>query len=249
MINILMPISSKSTFFEAAEYQFPKPLIEISGKSMIQLAIDNFGSLKRQKKYIFIVSMVDCTKYHIDNVLELLTDKNCEIIRLNNQTKGAACSALTAIEYIDNNTELIISNSDQIIEEDFDQVLEYFKKKDVDAGIICFETIHPRWSFVRLEENGRVIETAEKRPISKHGIAGFYYFRKGSDFVRAAMKSIEKDANVDGQYYIAPIINELVLENKNIQVYNVDNDKYHSFYSPQKIHEYEKKIHNESSKK
>jgi dTDP-glucose pyrophosphorylase len=236
-----MPMSGKSVFFEGPEYQFPKPLIEINGKSMVQLAIDNFGSVTKQKNFIFIVSASDCTKYHIDNVLELLTDMNCRIVRLNGQTKGAACSALAAIEYINNNTKLIVSNSDQIIEEDINDILYFFEKNDVDAGIVCFETVHPRWSFVRLDESGKVIEAAEKRPISKHGIAGFYYFKRGSDFVRAAMRSIEKDANVEGLFYIAPTINELVLENKNIRVYMIENDKYHTFYAPQKIQEYEKR--------
>ncbi|HEY9702653.1 MAG TPA: hypothetical protein V6C58_09415, partial [Allocoleopsis sp.] len=85
----------------------------------------------------------------------------------------------------------------------------------------------------------KVVETAEKKPISRNAIAGFYYFKHGKDFVSAAFKSIEKDANVNGLYFVAPTYNELVLENKHIGVTFIDSSVYHSFYSPAKIAEYE----------
>jgi dTDP-glucose pyrophosphorylase len=143
-----------------------------------------------------------------------------------------------AIDHIDNDNELIIANGDQIIDADFDSLINNFRSRNVDGGVVCFESIHPKWSYVNLE-NGKIIETAEKKPISKNAIAGFYYFRKGSDYIKAAMTSIKNDANVSGLYFIAPIYNYLVLENKNLEVIKIRNDQYHSFYSPQKIAEYE----------
>ena len=147
-----------------------------------------------------------------------------------------------AIEFINNEDPLIIANSDQIIDTELNSTIEQFQDRDVDAGTICFEAIHPKWSFVRLDKDGKIIETAEKRPLSKNAIAGFYYFSKGSDFVRAAMKMIQKDASVDGAFYIAPTLNELVLENKNLEVIQISASAYHNFYYPQKISEYENNL-------
>jgi dTDP-glucose pyrophosphorylase len=239
MINILMLLAGKSKFFEAPEYQFPRPLIEINGRSMVELTIDNLKGIKQEKRFIFVVNEQDCAKYHIDNVLMLATDDNCKIVRLTGETKGAACSALLATEYIDNKDRLIISNTDQIIEEDINKILDFFEKKDADGGVVCFETIHPRWSYVTVNKNDEIIEAAEKKPISKNAIAGFYYFKHGCDFVKSAMGSIEKDTNVNGAYYIAPTFNEMVLENKSLVIFRLDSNKYHSFYSPQRIREYE----------
>ncbi len=240
MINILMLMAGKSSFFPADEYQFSKPLIEINGKSMIGLAIKNLNNIKEEKKFVYVVQTSDCDKYHIDAVLSLLTESDEKIVKINGETKGAACSALMAIEHINNDEKLIISNYDQIIEEDLNTVLEHFEKRDVDAGVVCIETVHPRWSYVSIDGAGKIIAAVEKRPISKNAIAGFYYFKKGSDFVKAAMESIKKEASVEGKYYIAPTLNEMILENKNLEMYKINNDKYHTFYSPQKIHEYEK---------
>lgn len=249
MINILCAMSGKSQFFDVAEYPFPKPLIEINGKSMIEFAVENYRSIKAEKKFVFVVKAEDCAKYHIDNVLKLLTDNTCKIVKLDKDTAGAACSALMAVEHIDNSDELLIVNSDQVIEADMAPILAHFKKRGVDAGVISFESVHPRWSFVRLDEDAQIVEAAEKRPISKNAIAGVYYFRHGNCFVEAAMKSIKKGAHVNGVYYVSPVLNELVLMNKKLEMYKIPNDKYFTFYSPQKIREYESMVSNRETNK
>lgn len=238
MINILIPLAGKNQFFSENEYPFPKPLIEFNGKTMIEHVIDNFLSIEKEKQFIFIVNEEDCKKYHLDNVLNILTSHTCKIIKLTNDTKGAACSAMMAVEYIDNNTPLIISNADQLFNTNLQDVVSTFKNSD--AGVITFESIHPRWSYVRLDKQNHVTETAEKRPISKSAIAGFYYFQKGSDFINSSSKMIKKDANINGLYYISPTLNEMVLENKTITIFQIENSKYHTFYTPQKIQEYER---------
>jgi len=241
-INIVLPMAGKSIFFDTDEYIYPKPLIEINGKTMIELVINNLKEIPGEKKFIFILKEEDCSNYHIDNVVKLLTEGNCEIIYTNADTKGAACTSLLAIEYINNEIPLIISNNDQKIEEYLPLAFNSFVIENFDAAVITFESVHPKWSYVRLDVDNSIIETAEKKPISKHAIAGFYYFKHGKYFVNAAFSSIMKDANVNGSYFIAPVLNELVLENKKLGIFEVSCNNYHSFYSPQKIEEFKKRI-------
>ena len=238
MINILIPLAGKNQYFSETDYPFPKPLIEFNGKTMIEHIIDNFSSIQKEKQFIFIVNSEDCKKYHLDNVLNILTNHTCKIIKLENETKGAACSAMMAVEYIDNDTPLILSNADQLFDMCLDEVIKSFGNSD--AGVITFESIHPRWSYVRLDKQNKVTETAEKRPISKSAIAGFYYFKNGKDFISSSSKMIKKDASVNGLYYVSPVLNEMVLENKTINIFKIENEKYHTFYTPQKIKEYER---------
>lgn len=239
-MKVLIPIAGKSSFFDNKNSPFSKPLVEIKGKSMIQLVIDNISNINDDFEFIFIVNSEDCKKHHLHNILKLLS-KNCKVVKVNENTKGALCSILLAIEYINNEEELIICNGDQIIECDFNDVLNSFRTKKADVGLITFNSVHPRWSYVRVDEDLNVVETAEKRPLSKHAIAGFYYFKKGVDLIRGAMKSIQKNDDVNGIYYIAPSINQLILENKKIFSYNIASKNYKSFYSPEKIREYERK--------
>jgi dTDP-glucose pyrophosphorylase len=238
MINILIPLAGSNQFFNESEYPYPKPLIEINNKTMIEHVINNFDSIKKQKQFIFIVNSEDCRKFHLDNVLNLLTNNTCKIIKIDNETKGAACSAMMAIEYINNDVPLIIANADQLFDDNLDDVLSDFK--DYDGGVVSFESIHPRWSYVRVDDSKNIVETAEKRPLSKHAIAGLFYFTKGKDFIDSAMSMIKKDANINGLYFISPTLNEMVLQNKKLTIKIIDNNKYHTFYTPQKIQDYER---------
>lgn len=238
MINILIPLAGTNQFFSENEYPYPKPLIEINDKTMIEHVISNFDSIKKEKQFIFIINNEDCKKYHLDNVLNLLTNHACKIIKIDSETKGAACSAMMAIEYINNDNPLIIANADQLFDDNLEDLVSSFY--EYDGGVISFDSIHPRWSYARLDEENHIVETAEKRPLSKHAIAGFFYFKEGKDFIISAMNMIKKDASLNGLYYISPTLNEMVLQNKKLVVKKIDNDKYHTFYTPQKIQEYER---------
>lgn len=236
-INILIPLAGKSQFFSEVEYPFPKPLIEFCGKTMIAHVLKSYDSIRDRSQFIFVVNKKDCVKYHLDDVLTILTDGKCKIIYLESETKGAACSAMMAVEYIDNDDQLIISNADQLIHANFVEIFSYFENSD--AGVLVFDSVHPRWSYVRLSDNNEVIEAAEKRPISKNAIAGFYCFKKGSDFILAAKNMIKKDASINDEFYISPALNELILLNKKVRAYKINNTDYHTFYTPKKIEEYE----------
>lgn len=237
MINVLLPAMGTSAFFKDA--YFPKPLTEISGKTMVEMVVDDYSCLE-PKNYIFVFSDDDCKKFHLDASVKILSPAS-QVIRLAHQTAGALCTCLMAIEYVDDDTPLIIANSDQIIDIDYIDVINYFNKMNADAGVITFPSIHPRWSYAQ-KKGDEVIEVAEKRPLSKDAIAGFYYFRKGSDFIQAAKNALLKQNNLEGRYYISASINELILLGKKVGYYDIDKEQYRSFYSPAKIKEYEESL-------
>lgn len=237
MINVVVPLAGPNLFFDDSRYPYPKPLIEIGGDTMIELFLKNIRSIEQSLKFIFIVNEEDCKKYHLDFALNILTNNECKLVKLKKETKGAACSVLMGIEYINNEDPLIIANADQLLDVDFNEIL--LKFSECDAGVITFESIHPRWSYVKIDNN-KIIETAEKKPLSNQAIAGFYYFSKGKSFIEGAMDMIRKDASVEDKFYVAPVFNELVLKNMNLLACRIDNKRFHTFYTPQKIEEYER---------
>lgn len=240
MLNILIPLGNVSKFFEGAAYPYPMPLIEISGAPMIQHVIENFSKINEEKRFIFILREEDCARYHLDSAIRLLAGESTIIIKVQRETKGAVCSALLAIDLIDNDSSLIIANGDQLFDVDINNYIARFREDRVDAGCLCFESVHPRWSFVRLEGD-EIVETAEKRPISKKAIAGFFYFSRGVYFVESAFRMICKDASLNGQFFVSLVLNELVLDNRRLRAYTIPAERFHTFYSPKKIEEYEQK--------
>ncbi len=235
MINVLIPAMGKSLFFK--ESYFPKPMIEVAGETMLEKVVDNFRELD-DRNFIFVFDQKDCAEFHLDEAARILTQPNTDILVLENQTAGALCTCLMAVKSIDNDVPLIIANCDQIIDVDYSAVVRYFRENEAVAGTITFDSIHPRWSYARVTD-GQMVEVAEKRPLSKHAIAGFYYYQHGHDFVEAAKKVILKDNNYNGRYYISSTMNEIILTGGKVMPYEISRKQYHSFYSPDKIKEYE----------
>ena len=217
-MNILIPMAGAGKRFADAGYIFPKPLIEIDNKPMIQWVIE---SLNFNANYIFIIQKEHQEKYNIKSVLKIL-QPNCKIIELDHITEGAACTTLLAKEFINNSDPLIIANSDQYISWNSSKALYDFNSKNLDGAILTFEAIHPKWSYAKCDDEGYVTEVAEKKVISKNATVGVYYWKHGSDYVQSAEDMIKKNIRVNNEFYVCPVYNEFLLKNKKVKIYNVD---------------------------
>ena len=211
-LNILIPMAGAGTRFKEAGYIFPKPLIEIDNKPMIQWVIE---SLKLEGNYIFIVQKHHQEKYNINSVLKILKP-NCKIIELDHITEGAACTTLLAKKFINSGNPLIIANSDQYILWNSIKSMYNFNSKKIDGGILTFEAIHPKWSYAKVDKNNLVSEVAEKKVISKNATVGVYYWKKGSDYVKYAESMIKKNLRIKNEFYVCPVYNEAIREKKKI---------------------------------
>jgi NDP-sugar pyrophosphorylase family protein len=241
MLNIIIPIAGTSELFEKAGYIYPKPLIEINGKLMIEMVLENLLPVKTEKKFTFIIREEDCVNFHLDNTLRLLIP-DANVATIKRPTQGALCSVLMSIDNIQPDDELLIVNGDQLIDQNLDKVISSFHKEGAEAGLLTFSSVHPRWSYARTDENNHVLETAEKNPISRNAIAGFYYFKNASDFIEAATNVLLKDTRINDLFFISSTINEYVLMNKKVLNFSIGGHQYHSFYSPQMINEYESSV-------
>lgn len=216
--NILVPMAGAGSRFANAGYTFPKPLIEVVNKPMIQVVAENLGI---NAHFIYIVQKEHYEKFNLKYLLNLLTH-NCSIVQVDELTEGAASTTLLAKEYIDNNKHLLIANSDQFMEWDGGRFYYTVEDEGVDGGILTFESTHPKWSYAKLDENGLVTEVAEKKPISTKATVGIYYWNKGSDYVKYAEQMIDKDIRVNGEFYVCPVYNEAIEDGKKIKTYNID---------------------------
>lgn len=217
-LNVLIPMAGAGERFAAAGYTFPKPLIEVHGKPMIQVVIEN---LNIDANFIYLVQKKHYEKYQLEYLLNLITP-NCKIVLVDKLTEGAACTTLLAKQYIDNNESLLIANSDQFIQWDSSKALYYFMSSELDGGLLTFNSTHPKWSFVRLGEDGLVKEVAEKKPISDIATAGIYFWKKGSDYVKYAESMIDKNIRTNGEFYVCPVFNEAIIDNKKFRILKID---------------------------
>ena len=216
-LTVLIPMAGAGSRFQQAGYTFPKPLIDVKGKPMIQLVVEN---LNIKANYVYVVQKEHREKYNLDTLLNLITP-GCKIVEVDGITEGAACTALLAKEYINKDTPLFFANSDQFVEWDSNEFLYKMNETNADGGIVSFRATHPKWSFAKVDEKGLVTEVAEKNPISDIATVGYYYWKKGSDFVKYAEDMIEKDIRVNNEFYVCPVFNQAIEDCKEIRTFDI----------------------------
>jgi NDP-sugar pyrophosphorylase family protein len=241
-MKIIIPIAGAEKF-ENSDYIYPKPIIDINDKPLIEYVISNLSQIEKDHQFVFILKDSLCTDYNIDFTIRQLTEDPV-IIKLKNPTKGAVCTALMAIDKILPEEEVIIVNSDQYFKKSISPAIDFFRTNKAEGGLITFSSVHPRWSFAMVDQSNNVLQTAEKRPISKNAIAGFYYYNKFQNFIDAASNSVLNEDSFNGNIYLSSTINQLILQNKRVIHYNIDNEDFISFYTPQKLKEFERLILN-----
>ena len=217
-LTVLIPMAGAGSRFEKEGYLLPKPLIDVEGRPMIEVIVEN---LDIEANFIYVVQKTHREKFNLDGLLTMLTP-NCKIVEVDELTEGAACTALLAKELINTDTPLLFANSDQFCLWNVEQFMNEMKETNADGGIVTFKASHPKWSFAKLNEKGQVVQVAEKDPISDNATCGYYYLKKGSDFVKYAEQMIDKNIRVNNEFYVCPVYNEAIGDKLNIRTFNAD---------------------------
>lgn len=244
MLNIVIPMAGKGSRFAEKGYAFPKPLIDVNGKTMIELVIKNLLPKKISDfRFIFICQKEHYEKYDMHNVFRnAVGGDNFEVVKLNGITAGAACTVLTAKAFIDNQDDMLIANSDQYIEFNIDDFIEKARSGNKDGLIQTFEASHPKWSYARVDKDGKVLEVAEKKLISNKATTGLYYFKHGADFVKGTEEMIKKDCKHNGEFYVCPVYNELIIDGADIFIEDINIDKMHGLGTPEDLNNFLDKL-------
>jgi dTDP-glucose pyrophosphorylase len=233
--NILIPMAGRGSRFEEQGYTDKKPFIDVNGKPMIHRVIENLG-MEFDKEYMFILICLqeDYDKYDFTQFEKVIGHNSYDVVILDDVTEGAAQTILQAKHLINDDTPLMTMNSDQLVDWDIERLFEMCEQFD---GVIpCFYGEGNAWSYARTLDNGYVQEVAEKKQISKYATAGYYYWKKGSDFVKYAEQMIHDNSRTNGEFYVAPVYNWAVRDGKRVGVFMVD--KCYSLGTPEDLEEY-----------
>lgn len=237
MINIVIPMAGRGSRFVNAGYRLPKPLIPIHGHAMIEYVIKNLSSSRRQR-FLFLCLKEHLDRYNLKADLEKLAP-GCVVIPVDHVTEGAACTVLLAQEYIDSSEPLLIANSDQYVEIEMDDFLD-MAEKGSDGFIMTMTADDPKWSFIGYDGEKHVTVVREKEVISDEATVGIYYYRSGSGYVRYAKQMIGKNIRVNGEFYVAPVYNEMIADGREVGFWNIG-AAMHGLGTPEDLTLFEKK--------
>jgi NDP-sugar pyrophosphorylase family protein len=233
MLQIVVPLGGKAARFQERGYTFPKPLIEIGSQSMIEVVLGNLAP-PTPNQFTFVCRKEHLTKFFLGDMLRLIAP-GCRIIPLEQDTAGALCSVLLGIDELKPDEELLIANGDQFVSAGLAPFYQACRKPGIDGCILTFTATHPRWSFVKTGAAGRVIATAEKKPISKQATVGIYYFRRARDLIEGAERLIVKGLTTSGQFFVCPVYNEMILAGKKITTHHLPDGAMHSLGTPEDV--------------
>ncbi|MEH6649119.1 MAG: glycosyltransferase family 2 protein [Motiliproteus sp.] len=219
MLNIVVPMAGKGSRFSQAGFQLPKPLIDVNGKHMIEVVINNLKP-QCEHRFIFICQNEHVEKYNLKNIFEKSCE-NFEIIGIDGITEGAAITVLKARGYIENDTPLMIANSDQWIDADINTYLNDMVSRNLDGSMLTMKANDPKWSYAKVNSYGLVSEVVEKVVISDEATVGVYNFSKGTDFCRYADHMIDKNIRSNGEFYVAPVYTFMAQGGAKVGVYNI----------------------------
>lgn len=217
MLNIVIPMAGRGSRFANAGYELPKPLIDVNGKPMIEVVVNNLRP-KCEHRFIFLCLAEHIKKYGLEEKLERISP-GCVIVPVSQVTEGAACTVLLAETYIDSTDPMMIANSDQYVDTDINRYLS--SQLNSDGLIMTMTAYDNKWSFIRYDSEGFVTEVREKEVISDEATVGIYNFARGCDFVKGAHEMIDRNIRVNNEFYVAPVYNILIEKEMKFGYYNI----------------------------
>ena len=219
MLNIVVPMAGLGSRFVKAGYALPKPLIAVHDIPMIQLVIANITPA-RPHRFIFICQNTHIAEFDLRRKLATWAPGSATI-GIDGVTEGAACTVLLARDLIASDDALMIANSDQFVDCSIDAYLADLDGRGLDGLMMTMWADDPKWSFAAVDATGMATEVAEKRVISNHATVGIYNFARGADFVAAAEAMIAAEQRVNGEFYVAPVYNQMIAGGARIGVHDI----------------------------
>ncbi|MDR2935125.1 MAG: glycosyltransferase family 2 protein [Candidatus Adiutrix sp.] len=224
-MKILVPMAENER--RGAETPYGRSLYEIERKTILQHVCEQLMAVGGAE-FVFVLNRREAEENRLDQVIRLIAP-GARVVLADGPTAGSACSCLLAVDCLREDEPLIVAGGDQMVTVALRPIVEKFVASGWDGGVIYFDDVHPRWSYIRLDEEGFVTEAAEKNPISRNATTGFYYYRRAGDFIEAVFSMIRKKSSVNGRYYVCPAYNELVLRQKRIGTHRIEKSSYFNF--------------------
>ncbi|MFS1510724.1 MULTISPECIES: glycosyltransferase family 2 protein [unclassified Vibrio] len=219
MLNIVVPMAGRGSRFANAGYELPKPLIDVNGKHMIEVVINNLKP-KCEHRFIFVCQNEHIGQFNLHSVFAQACD-NFEVVGIDGVTEGAAITVLKARKFFDNEDPLMIANSDQWVDTNINDYLADMEARELEGTMLTMKADDSKWSYAKVGADGLVSEVVEKVVVSDEATVGIYNFSCGKTFCKYADYMIEKDIRSNGEFYVAPVYTFMANGGARIGIFNV----------------------------
>lgn len=204
---IIIPMAGLSSRFFKAGFNKPKYQLEVGGVTVFSRAVKSFENYFNTEKFVFVVRDVFGTNNFVRAELQALGVVDFELVCLPHETRGQAETVYLASKSQED-SPLTIFNIDTFR---YDYSHPEFLSR-CDGYLEVFSAPGEQWSFVDPIDDENVGRTTEKQRISDLCSNGLYYFSSSKRFESLFEAAEREGRTVRGEYYIAPLYNDLIAD-------------------------------------
>lgn len=251
-MNIIIPMAGAGQRFADAGYKISKPAIPTTDRRtgqklpMVICATMDLPGVERDGRN---VTYIDRTFHKKDGVEDLIHEHyhQAHFITIDELTEGQACTCMLAKNIINNDEPLLIAGCDNgmVIDE------SKFKKMTNECDVLAFTYRHNQavlekpdaygWMIVE-DDTCKITGVSIKKaisdtPMEDHAIVATFWFKKGSDFVRATEKMIAENDRVNNEFYVDQVMKHCLELGLDARVFEID--RYIGWGTPKDYEEYE----------
>lgn len=206
-MNILVPMAGEGTRTKDL-YVGPKPMLPVGERPMFYHAVSSAERL--DANLIFVVR----SDHNIaDEVRTLFPDSS--IVLQDGRVNGAVLSCLLAKNLI-TEAPLLIMDCDMAVRFDYWSLFRFVS----DVGVVTFPSDNPAYSYVVSNMALQVLDIAEKKTISNNAVAGSFFWKRGTDFIKLAEQVVQREHT--SEVYLSSVIKEAVLDGLTVKRYDAE---------------------------
>ena len=241
--NLLVPMAGLGSRFVKEGYKLPKQILNAGNKQLIDISLDCVDL--ETCNLIFVVRDAHVFGFDIDEILRDKFGNDISIVVTDGLTQGSVCSCLLAKDFIQDDLPLIIHTLDVEFRPKLN--LQSLIDSGDDGHILTFKSNSSNYSYAKINDENKVIRTAEKKVISNDACVGIYYFKTGRIFCEYAEMMVEKDLRTNNEFYISPLYNLLIDSGLTVGISKVE--KMHIFGTPKEYNFYRHNVIKKFGKK
>lgn len=225
----MIPLGGKGERFRNQDYRTPKVLVPVLGKEVIFWVLE---SLKvTANDYVTIIYNNELEAYQFEDRVRKKFSYKFNFIKLPFQTGGPVETILYGLSKLPKEVlreQLLIHDGDSFGKKN---ILEVIKPGENKIFYSINENPKPLFSYIRLNENGEVVEIAEKKKISDNANIGCYVFNSAETFIRYGEQlSVSK-----GEIYISHIYGKMLEAKEKINSAKVLSDDFVCLGTPEQV--------------
>ena len=207
-MKVIVPCAGKSSRFSETRPKWM--LTHPDGNLMVKKALEGLRGIEKKDIIITILKEHE-EKYNISRGLRENIGEEITILTLDEPTRSQSETVYLTLKKAGVTGGFLVKDSDNYFEVDVPCENNYICYSNLDE----YSEINPsNKSYIKMNEQGVIVDMVEKRIISKYFNVGGYFFRDAKKFFETFEK-LSRNNNLN-ELYLSYIIEDMILNQKDI---------------------------------